>query len=229
METRDGPPRDPVDLSGIPDAVPKREPKSAYGNPRSYEVFGKRYQVRASSKGYRERGMASWYGKKFHGRRTSSGEIYDMYAMTAAHRTLPLPSYVEVTNLKNGRKVVVRVNDRGPFAKDRIIDLSYAAAYKLGILKEGTAPVMIEAIDVDIPVYVQAGAFSRKVHAEKLRKRLQAEGIRKVHLNEGRGMYRVWVGPFRRESEARHLAHRLADMGLERPFLTWERKAHESF
>src|SRR5690606_27721217 len=118
------------DLEAIPDAIPRDEPRSARGNPASYEVFGKRYHVLASAAGYKERGVASWYGPDFHARSTSSGEPYDMYAMTAAHKTLPIPAYARVTNLANGRSVVVRINDRGPFIDNRIIDLSYTAAHK---------------------------------------------------------------------------------------------------
>lgn len=143
----DGAPARPVDVSRVPDAVPRAEPLSRYGNPSSYEVFGQRYHTLPTSTGHMERGVASWYGTKFHGRRTSSGEAYDMYAMTAAHKTLPLPTYLEVTNLKNGRKVIVKVNDRGPFVDNRIIDLSYAAASRLGILADGTGLVEIRAID----------------------------------------------------------------------------------
>ena len=127
--------------------MPKVESKSKYGNPKSYVVFGKRYYVKDSAKGYVEQGIASWYGTKFHGRRTSSGETYDMYAMTAAHKTLPLPTYARVTNLENGRSVMVKVNDRGPFHQNRIIDLSYSAATRLGIVKTGTGRVEVEAID----------------------------------------------------------------------------------
>ena len=134
------------DIASIPDAVPRQEPLSRYGNMPSYEVFGKTYYTKASAEGYVERGLASWYGTKFHGRRTSSGEPYDMYAMTAAHKTLPLPTYAEVTNLENGRKVIVRINDRGPFVGDRIIDLSYTAAVKLGIKERGTGMVEVRAI-----------------------------------------------------------------------------------
>ena len=135
-----------VDVSKIQNAVPKEEPKSRYGNPKSYVVFDKRYYVMESNKGFVEKGIASWYGTKFHGRRTSSGETYDMYAMTAAHKNLPLPTYVEVTNLKNGKKIIVKVNDRGPFHENRIIDLSYTAATKLDIVKNGTGLVEIRAV-----------------------------------------------------------------------------------
>lgn len=136
----------PKDIKKIPDAVPIIEPKSKYGNPPSYVVFNKKYRVLASSDGYKEKGLASWYGTKFHGYRTSSGELYDMYKMTAAHKTLPLPTYVQVKNLANGKKVIVKINDRGPFHSNRILDLSYAAAVKLDILRTGTAKIEVTAI-----------------------------------------------------------------------------------
>jgi rare lipoprotein A len=135
----------------VPDAVPRIEPRARYGNPPFYDVFGKRYYVLSSSVGYWERGVASWYGPGFHKVRTSIGEPYDMYAMTAAHKTLPLPAYVRVTNLQNGRSVVVRVNDRGPFVGNRIIDLSYTAAAKLDMLRNGTAMVDVRSIDPTAP------------------------------------------------------------------------------
>lgn len=147
ISTEDGPPDFYVDASKIPNAVPKKTRPAKYGNMRSYKVFGKRYHVLKSSKNYHAVGIASWYGKKFHSRLTSSGEPYNMLAMTAAHKNLPLPTYVEVTNLKNNRKIIVKVNDRGPFSSNRIIDLSYVAAKKLGMLKKGTALVSIKAID----------------------------------------------------------------------------------
>ena len=147
----DGPEhRPPADIANIPDAVPKPEPRAASGN-KPYSVYGTAYTPLADTSGYRERGVASWYGKKFHGRRTSSGEPYDMYAMTAAHKTLPLPSYVRVRNLENGRSIVARVNDRGPFLHNRLIDLSYAGAAKLGILGTGTGLVEVEAVSPDEP------------------------------------------------------------------------------
>jgi rare lipoprotein A len=139
-------PAPPADVLSIPDAVPRPEPRGTRGNPPFYEVFGKRYYVLASSEGFVERGTASWYGPGFHAAATSMGEPYDMYGMTAAHKTLPLPAYAEVTNLRNGRKVVVRINDRGPFVGDRIIDLSYTAAAKLDMLLAGTAPVEVRVI-----------------------------------------------------------------------------------
>lgn len=134
-----------------PEVVPQSEPRSRHGNPPFYVVFGKRYYVLSSSAAYVERGVASWYGPGFHKERTSTGEPYDMYGMTAAHKTLPLPAYVRVTNLQNGRSVVVRVNDRGPFVGNRIIDLSYTAASRLDMLRNGTAMVEVRALDPSAP------------------------------------------------------------------------------
>ncbi|MDJ0813480.1 MAG: septal ring lytic transglycosylase RlpA family protein [Woeseiaceae bacterium] len=133
------------------DPVPRPLPRSKYGNMSQYEVFGKQYRVMQTSSGYKERGVASWYGTKFHGRLTSSREPYDMYQMTAAHKTLPLPTFVRVRNLSNGREIIVKVNDRGPFAHNRIIDLSYAAALKLDMVTSGTSLVEVEAISFDDP------------------------------------------------------------------------------
>jgi rare lipoprotein A len=141
----------PPAAASVPDAIPRPEPRARYGNPPFYDVFGKRYYLLSSSVGYWERGVASWYGPGFHKERTSTGESYDMYGMTAAHKTLPLPAYVRVTNLQNGRSVVVRVNDRGPFVGNRIIDLSYTAAAKLDMLRNGTAMVEVRAIDPSAP------------------------------------------------------------------------------
>lgn len=145
------PPGTQLTAEQMQDPVPRDEPPSRYGNPVSYSVFGQRYTTLKSAAGFQERGMASWYGTKFHGQRTSSGETYDMYAMTAAHKSLPLPTYVEVRNLNNQRTAIVRVNDRGPFHDGRIIDLSYAAAVKLGVNTHGTAPVEIRAISGTSP------------------------------------------------------------------------------
>lgn len=204
FNTRDSGPSQPLDLSHVPDAVPRHEPRTRAGNPPTYVVLGKRYYVMKSSKGYRERGIASWYGNKFHGRKTSNGEIYNMYGMTAAHKTLPIPSYLEVTNLKNGKKVVVRVNDRGPFHENRIIDLSYAAASKLGIAQNGTGMVELRAIEpgeqtsesshsastehtapsyakekatTKVGLYLQLGSFISRDNAESLRARLALNNV----------------------------------------------------
>ncbi|PMR68643.1 septal ring lytic transglycosylase RlpA, partial [Halomonas heilongjiangensis] len=142
-------PEEPPDVSEVPDAVPRIEPPSRGGNRPTYEVWGKTYQVLPDARGYARQGTASWYGEKFHGYATSNGEIYDMYKMSAAHRSLPLPSFVRVTSLDNGNSVIVRVNDRGPFHNDREIDLSYAAAARLDILGRGTGRVKVEAIDIE--------------------------------------------------------------------------------
>jgi rare lipoprotein A len=148
----DGPPSGSSRIPDLPgDAVPRREPRSKYGNGPVYEVLGKRYRVMPSSRGYQQRGVASWYGRKFHGNLTSNREVYDMYKMTAAHKTLPLPTYVRVRNLRNDRSIIVRVNDRGPFVHNRIIDLSYAAALKLDMVSDGTSMVEVTAIDFEAP------------------------------------------------------------------------------
>lgn len=142
-------PLDPPDVSDVPDAIPRKEPLSRAGNRSTYSVWGKSYRVLPDAKGYSETGTASWYGKKFHGYATSSGEIYDMYEMSAAHRSLPLPTFARVTRLDTSKSVIVRVNDRGPFHSERVIDLSYAAASRLGLTDHGTGRVKVEAIDPD--------------------------------------------------------------------------------
>ena len=232
----------PVDVARIADPVPRDEPRSRYGNPVSYVVFGQRYTLLSMAQGYVERGTASWYGPGFHAERTSSGETYDMYGMTAAHKTLPIPVYAEVTNLRNGRRVVVRINDRGPFVGDRLIDLSYTAAAKLDMLREGTAPVEVRVVSgataADIAptlvaavpplpnnatsprerMFVQAGAFSSADTAARLAGRLAAEGIANVALVEadsnGRHLYRVRVGPVQDRIEAEDMQERLALLGI---------------
>jgi rare lipoprotein A len=146
-QSQDSAPQQRIDVSTIKDAIPRVEPVARYGNPPSYVVHGTRYHTLKKSNGYTERGIASWYGTKFHGHRTSSGETYDMYKMSAAHKTLPLPTYARVTNLQNGKSVIVKINDRGPFHENRLIDLSYAAAARLGILGKGTGLVEVSALD----------------------------------------------------------------------------------
>ncbi|HRF87528.1 MAG TPA: septal ring lytic transglycosylase RlpA family protein [Pseudomonadales bacterium] len=156
-----------LDPDNIPDAVPKLEPRSAGGNKSPYTVLGETYQVMPQSNGYTATGKVSWYGKKFHGYKTSNGEIYDMYKMSAAHRNLPIPSYVRVTNLSNDRTAIVRVNDRGPFHSERIMDLSYAAAVKLDIVRSGTATVRLEAIDPSNYDYAAGEAARDRLHSTK--------------------------------------------------------------
>lgn len=196
------------DFNSIPDAVPRVEPLSKRGNPAFYEVMGKRYFVKDTAAGYVERGVASWYGPGFHEEFTSNGEPYDMYAMTAAHKTLPLPCYVQVTNLSNGKSVVLRVNDRGPFKEGRIIDLSYTAAAKLNLLRAGTGLVEVRAITPGQgaapstgvqPLFVQAGAFGSSSNAEKLAAQLRNNGYAQASVRadmvNGRSLYRVRIGP----------------------------------
>ena len=218
----------------IPDAVPASVSRSKYGNPDSYEVFGKTYYVKDSAQGFQQKGIASWYGNKFHGQRTSSGEDYDMYAMTAAHKTLPIPVFVEVTNHDNGRKAVVKVNDRGPFHEGRIIDLSYAAATKLGVAQTGTANVSIRVVTsesdknrqrsdavVESPtveggkLYVQIAAFTSEDNALTHLEKLQGEGFSDVRLHieskKGKAMYRVRIGPLPSENVAKNVVAQLKE------------------
>lgn len=233
----DGPPvRAPADINRIPDAVPRSEAPSPEGN-RPYTVFGKVYYPMREANDYRERGIASWYGRKFHGRRTSSGEPYDMYAMTAAHRTLPLPTYVRVRNLGNGRSVILRVNDRGPFLHNRLIDLSYAAAVKLDIVRTGTGLVEVETIDthggtarahveppaeeqaLSVPrLYLQVGAFTKWDNAASLRSRLAQARLGPIliqtELRGGTPLYRVRVGPLTDIEESDRLLERATRHGL---------------
>ncbi len=210
---RDSGPDHPVDVSHIKDAVVKKEPRSRYGNPDYYEIAGKRYFVLNSSVGFKQQGMASWYGRKFHGRRTSSGEPYDMYAMTAAHTTLPLPTYVQVTNLRNGKKVVVKVNDRGPFHDNRIIDLSYTAASKLGYLNQGTARVEILALTPGLPkiggkegYLIQIGAFSDHEKSKRIAQAIEKELNTRIEISavqaSSRLLYRLRIGPFLTRGDA---------------------------
>ncbi len=223
----DGPSSRNMSAADIHDAVPKDEPLARYGNHSPYTVLGKTYTVLASSKGYHERGIASWYGKKFHGRRTSSGELYDMHQATAAHKSLPLPTYVEVTNLDNGRRMIVKVNDRGPFHDGRIIDLSYAAAIKLGVDKTGTARVDVRAIDARkstrTPVkladetFLQVGAFSKRKTAKDLAGKMKAAKLKPVRVRKSRGLYKVWIGPYATEAELEASARRVVELGYERP------------
>ncbi|OIR16851.1 rare lipoprotein A precursor [mine drainage metagenome] len=163
----DGPGTDAPNLDNIPDAVPKAEPLHRYAN-RPYSALGKTYTPLQAPGNYKQRGIASWYGKKFNGQRTSIGEIYDMYGMTAAHPTLPIPSYARVTNVANGKSVIVRINDRGPFLHERIMDLSYAAAYKLGFVNNGSAEVEVESIAVDGNAPVMAAAEPSPVKVEPI-------------------------------------------------------------
>ena len=234
----DGPPVSvPDNLASIPDAVPRDESFHRFAN-RPYVVFGRSYVPAVNKDAYRERGIASWYGKKFHGQKTSSGEIYDMFAMTAAHKTLPIPSYAKVTNVRTGASVVVRVNDRGPFHGDRVIDLSYAAASRIGIASAGSGLVDVERVFgepvvmasvappvatpmvIDTPVvsgdsgslYLQLGAFSAAENAELFRTRMQGElawNLEPIGIAQREGLHRVRLGPYRSREEALAIAEKV--------------------
>jgi rare lipoprotein A len=237
------PPRDstPQKSASAPDATPRHEPGRRAGNPSSYVVRGKRYHVHRSNDGHQERGIASWYGRKFHGRRTASGEVYNMYAMTAAHKSLRIPSYARVTNLENGRELVVRVNDRGPFSKKRILDLSFAAAKELGVLRRGTARVEIRALDsrkrepkepvqaqaalsvpeVENKIYLQVGSFATRRNAERLARNLITSTAQPVEVHTNRvadkTLYRVRIGPLPNESDADRLSREVALAVVDQP------------
>jgi rare lipoprotein A len=224
-------------------ASPMQPPRSQRGNPPFYDVLGKRYHVLPTSAGYVQRGVASWYGRDFHGLATSSGEVYNMHAMTAAHTTLPLPTWVEVTNLANGKRVVVKVNDRGPFVDDRLIDLSYAAATALDMVQRGTTRVEVRAVAPPLDAYrtegttaaapatsvtpgaavaaermfLQIGAFAEVENAERLVARLRASGFMNstvVSEPNERRLHRVWLGPVRDSVEFDALDARLRAIGV---------------
>ncbi|MDR5899660.1 septal ring lytic transglycosylase RlpA family protein [Halomonas vilamensis] len=271
-------PLDPPDVSRVPNAEPKDEPLSRAGNRSSYTVWGKTYRVLPDSTGYSREGVASWYGEKFHGYATSNGEIYDMYKMTAAHRSLPLPTFARVTSLDNGNSVIVRVNDRGPFHSEREIDLSYAAASRLGFIDEGTGRVSVEAIDpkrwqadtsqreiqtkretarqVEVPaqievptqisrpaqrdtltpastaaestsepaneampMYLQIAALGSAESADRLKQQLQSELDHNVRITSEADVYRVQVGPIRRQQDEQSLRESLRQAGFPQAFI----------
>jgi rare lipoprotein A len=223
----------PVDLETVADAQPKPEPLHAHAND-PYVVFGKEYVPEKEFSAHRKQGTASWYGRKFHGQRTASGEIYDMYAMSAAHPTLPVPSYARVTNLQNGKSAVVRINDRGPFSSGRMMDLSFAAAYKLGFAESGIAAVEVESIvlappapSVEAPVagepaipvtteaagiYLQLGAFSARANAESFREKIQKQLSwlnQPVQIQVRGSLFRLHLGPYRNRNEASAIAEKI--------------------
>ena len=244
----DGAPRNAS--TSIPgDAVPRKEPRSRYGNGPYYQVFGESYRVLDSSAGYKEQGVASWYGKKFHGRKTSNQETYDMYAMTAAHKSLPLPTYVRVRNLRNNKSVVVRVNDRGPFVDNRLIDLSYSAALKLDMVQAGTGLVEVTAISFEQApkkpaetirvqtvekevqpdpgsgndVFVQVGAFSEEENARRRYALLRERGFRQAFVDEDNrrspSLYRVRIGPIADAVQYDVIVEELQQLGIRETHL----------
>jgi rare lipoprotein A len=213
----------PPNLDAVPDAVPRNEPLHRFAN-RPYVALGKPYTPLTERRPYEEEGKASWYGRRFQGKKTASGEPYDMYAMTAAHPTLPIPSYARVTAISSGKSVVVRINDRGPFHSSRIIDLSYTAAYKLGLLGSGSGQVRVQSIDPDTDdtkgaalndgVYLQVGAFAQADNAYKLLERLQRaldfDPVRTRVVRVGT-LHRVQIGPYAGEADARADRDRVRD------------------
>lgn len=236
----------PANLAEIPDAVPRAEPLNRYAN-RPYEVFGQRYVPLTRVQPYHERGAASWYGRRYHAKKTSSGEAYDMYAMTAAHPILPIPSYARVTNRSNGRSVVVRINDRGPFLGGRVIDLSYAAAYKLGYIGNGSAQVDVDAVvpgeptrvaqapaaqptnaasvqTVQAPagIYLQLAAFSAQASADSMRERLARELdwlAARIYVVASGDLYKLQLGPYASRNDAVGVAERIARELNFQPFV----------
>lgn len=221
---KDGPPPGPLPVK-FKEVVPVNAPLSRYGNPGAYKVGGHTYEVMTSSSGYKVRGLASWYGTKFHKQHTSSGEDYDMYALTAAHKTLPIPCFVRVKNLENGRIAVVKVNDRGPFHEGRVIDLSYAAAAKLGLFPKGTAQVEVEALTVKgarnahpAYYYLQAGAFNSRQLAELLRVKLSRLTPSPVFIEKYQQRFLVRVGPFANKDMTDNLKRVLVKNGVEGSF-----------
>ncbi len=220
----------PISPNEVVDATPSPEPILAFGNMSPYVIGGVTYEILKDYRGYSERGIASWYGAKFTGHETSNGELYDVYQASAAHKSLPIPCFARVTNLENGKSIVVRVNDRGPFHSDRLIDLSYAAAVKLGYMEKGTAPVEVEVIDVagvedrrDASYgkyrYLQLGAFGKESTAKTLLAELQNLLSAPVFISpidaSGTMLYRVRVGPVDDKQHLLALQQRLQDSGYE--------------
>ncbi|OUS74517.1 hypothetical protein B5G52_00455 [Pseudoalteromonas sp. A601] len=206
------------------DAVVTEVIKSASAG-RPYTVLGKNYTPMLDETGYKEEGIASWYGRKFHGYHTSNGETYDMFAMTAAHKTLPLPSFVRVTNTANGKSAIVRVNDRGPFHDDRIIDLSYAAAYKLGYYNHGTAKVKLEAITLSDsptrPSYIQVAAGSTLANIEALASTLRQQYHLPTSIVEKDAIYRLRLGPIKDAEQAQLVLEKLKQNQFQNAFLLY--------
>ncbi|ARN74686.1 septal ring lytic transglycosylase RlpA family protein [Oceanicoccus sagamiensis] len=231
FEEKDSAPEQTVDPATIKDAVPREDFITRAGNKNPYTVLGKTYHLLPTSKGYKEEGVASWYGTKFHGRPTANGEPYSLYGMTAAHRTLPIPAYVKVTNMANNQTAIVRVNDRGPFHSERIIDLSYAAAVKLGYAEQGTARVLIEVIDPkshdsavaeseNTQSYIlQVGAFKSLQAAAKLRAELILGTHQAVTIPVAKpgGYYRVQLGPLNSMDEVKQVSEQLLEFNISQP------------
>ena len=241
-----------VDLSIIPEVIPQPINRTMAGNRSPYTVLGKSYQVLPTEEGYNESGVASWYGEKFHGHKTSNGEVFDMYQVSAAHKSLPIPSFLRVTNLDNNRSIVVRVNDRGPFHGDRVIDLSYAAALKLGYADRGTARVQLESIvasgafrdrgvsattsaagNENLRVssssskYLQVGAFSELSTAQEVSTKVEEITslpvfIRTVNISKSRTLHRVRVGPISDSGQIQRVSESVVAANLGSPYTVTE-------
>jgi rare lipoprotein A len=246
--SQDRAPSAPLDPASIREVVPAPFNRTMAGNRSPYTVNGRTYQVMATEEGFQQTGLASWYGEKFHGHRTSNGEIFDMYQVSAAHTGLPIPSFARVTNLENQRSIIVRVNDRGPFHNDRIIDLSYAAAYKLGFADQGTALVHVESIipgrqqlilasnttpssgtqDASANRYLQAGAFSDLMAAQRLSDRLRGMTTRPVFIRSVQSdsnrqqLHRVRVGPIADPVEIQRITEMMVSADLGQPYVVVE-------
>lgn len=249
---QDRAPAGTVDIASIPDVIPEPINRTLAGNRSPYTILGRTYRVLETEEGYAERGVASWYGEKFHGHQTSNGEVFDMFKASAAHKTLPIPSFLRVTNLDNNRSLIVRVNDRGPFHGDRVVDLSYAAALKLGFAERGTARVQLEAImppthsgEVQplartsapelLPApgsdmartYLQVGAFADAQTAQRLTLQLQEITplpvfIQETTIDAGRTLHRVRVGPIADSDQVRFLTERVVAANLGSPYTVTE-------
>ena len=240
-----------IDLSSIPEVIPEPLNRTGAGNRSPYTVLGKSYEVMPTEEGYNERGVASWYGEKFHGHKTSNGEVFDMFLASAAHKSLPIPSFLRVTNLDNNRSIVVRVNDRGPFHGDRVIDLSYAAAVKLGYADRGTARVQLESIvatgvsrdrgvrgansagNATLRVssadskYLQVGAFSDLSAAQEITSRVEEITslpvfIRTVNTSKNRILHRVRVGPISDPGQIQRVSESVVAADLGSPYTVTE-------
>ncbi|EEX93055.1 putative rare lipoprotein A [Vibrio orientalis CIP 102891 = ATCC 33934] len=222
-------PDTPISVDHIEDATPQYEPYSLGGNS-NYTLRGESYTIIKDPNGFKQEGQASWYGKKFHGHLTSNGEIYDMYSMTAAHKELPIPSYVKVTNKDNGKTTVVRVNDRGPFHPGRIIDLSYAAALKLDVIRTGTANVAIEVISVDRPTQthkqdalpkfiVQVASSKHQDRVETLAQDLSQKLSVKSYVNSASDIHRVFLGPFNDYMQTQKALEQVKELGYTSAFI----------
>lgn len=232
----------PTNLDSVPDAVPRIETLRP-ANMRPYVALGQTFRPMTSLTPYQESGIASWYGRRYHGKPTASGEMYNMYAMTAAHPTLPIPSYARVTNLNNGKSVVVRINDRGPFLANRVVDLSYTAAYKLDVLADGSAPVVVETIIpgvasspqtekmVSTPpsntqnnkIYLQLAAFGSASNAHSFLSQIRSELpaiTHKTGISNENGLYKIHTGPYFNHESARQTAEEITQRIAVRPILT---------